>query len=64
MTDQRLAVVTGASSGIGEATARSLAARGYVVLAGVRRQQDAERIVAEGMSRSFLTSPSATTSPG
>jgi NAD(P)-dependent dehydrogenase (short-subunit alcohol dehydrogenase family) len=36
-------VVTGASSGIGEATARLLAQRGLRVLAGVRNDEDAER---------------------
>jgi NAD(P)-dependent dehydrogenase (short-subunit alcohol dehydrogenase family) len=39
-------LVTGASSGIGEATARHLATLGFEVLAGVRRDEDAERIAA------------------
>lgn len=41
---QRLAVVTGASSGIGAATVRELASRGYYVLAGVRRPEDADAL--------------------
>ncbi len=39
-----LAVVTGTSTGIGAATARELARRGFHVLAGVRRGQDADAI--------------------
>lgn len=42
-SDQRVAVVTGASSGIGEATARVLAAQGFHVIAVGRR---ADRITA------------------
>jgi NAD(P)-dependent dehydrogenase (short-subunit alcohol dehydrogenase family) len=39
-----LVVVTGASTGIGAATARELARRGFHVLAGVRREADADAI--------------------
>jgi NAD(P)-dependent dehydrogenase (short-subunit alcohol dehydrogenase family) len=42
-------VVTGASTGLGAATARELAARGYHVLAGVRRERDADAIRAAGI---------------
>ena len=42
--DQELAVITGASTGIGAATARELARRRFHVLAGVRRDRDADAI--------------------
>ncbi len=41
---QEIVIVTGASSGIGEAMARELARRGFHVLAGVRRDGDADAI--------------------
>ena len=46
---QEMVVISGASSGIGEATARELAARGFHVLAGVRRDQDADAIRGPGI---------------
>ncbi|MCF6386146.1 SDR family NAD(P)-dependent oxidoreductase [Mycobacterium sp. MBM] len=47
-------VVTGASAGIGAATARALAERGFHVLAGVRRQQDGDAIRAPGIEPVIL----------
>jgi NAD(P)-dependent dehydrogenase (short-subunit alcohol dehydrogenase family) len=41
-------VVTGASTGIGRATALMLDSRGYRVFAGVRKQADAKSLAAEG----------------
>ncbi len=46
---KRMAVVTGASSGIGLATAQELARRGFHVLAGVRTQQDADRLAGDNV---------------
>jgi NAD(P)-dependent dehydrogenase (short-subunit alcohol dehydrogenase family) len=46
--------VTGASSGIGQATARLLAARGFAVLAGVRHDEDREQVAAAGVEPVIL----------
>src|SRR4051794_26709796 len=52
MADDRVAVVTGASSGIGEATAVALATEGYAVALGARREDRiadlAKRIEGDG----------------
>jgi NADP-dependent 3-hydroxy acid dehydrogenase YdfG len=45
--DRRVAVVSGASSGIGEATARALAAAGFEVVAAARRLDRCERLAEE-----------------
>ena len=43
----RVVLVTGASSGIGEATAKAVAERGGVVLLVARRQEELDRVVRE-----------------
>jgi len=50
----QLAVVTGASSGIGQATSRALAVRGFHVLAGVRRDRDADQLAGKGIEPVIL----------
>ncbi|NYI71576.1 NADP-dependent 3-hydroxy acid dehydrogenase YdfG [Naumannella cuiyingiana] len=47
MDEQRLAVVTGASSGIGEASARSLAALGFRVICAARRTDRIAKLAEE-----------------
>ncbi|MBW0014342.1 SDR family NAD(P)-dependent oxidoreductase [Mycobacterium sp.] len=49
-----LIVVTGASTGMGAATARELARRGFHVLAGVRRDVDADALRAERIEPHIL----------
>jgi len=50
----QLVVVTGASTGMGAATARELAGMGYHVLAGVRRDVDADALRADGIDPHIL----------
>ena len=51
---QEIVIVTGASTGIGAATARELARRGFHVLAGVRRDHDADTIRGLGIEPLIL----------
>jgi NAD(P)-dependent dehydrogenase (short-subunit alcohol dehydrogenase family) len=54
-SDRReLIAVTGASTGMGAATARELARRGFHVLAGVRRDVDADALRADGIEPHIL----------
>lgn len=50
----RSVLVTGASTGIGRATASLLVERGFRVFAGVRRAEDAASVEAEGMTPLIL----------
>jgi NAD(P)-dependent dehydrogenase (short-subunit alcohol dehydrogenase family) len=49
MNDRGAVVVTGASTGIGEATATRLAAQGFIVFAGVRSAADADRLRSQSL---------------
>ncbi|MFI5761865.1 SDR family NAD(P)-dependent oxidoreductase [Streptomyces sp. NPDC051563] len=51
---QKLIVVTGASTGMGASAARELARRGFHVLAGVRRDRDADALRAIGIEPVIL----------
>lgn len=52
--NQELAIITGTSTGIGAATAHELARRGFHVLAGVRRDRDADAIRQPGIEPVIL----------
>jgi len=52
--DGRAVLVTGASTGIGEAVARSLAARGNPVYAGVRKEADGEKLTGPNLTPVML----------
>lgn len=47
MSESKVVVITGASSGIGEATARLLAKQGNKVVLGARREEKLKKIVSE-----------------
>lgn len=47
MSEARTVVITGASTGIGYATAKLLAGEGWQVFAGVRKMEDGERLSSE-----------------
>jgi len=60
MTDRRVAIVTGASSGIGAATAEALARKGYAVALAARRRERLEEVArrcrdAGGEGRAIVT---------
>ena len=52
--EDRAVVITGASTGIGEATAYLLARHGFRVFAGVRRAEDGDRLKASGLPMETL----------
>lgn len=51
---QEIVIVTGASTGMGAATAREMARRGFHVLAGVRRDSDGKALRAAGIEPVIL----------
>ncbi len=53
-SNTELVVVTGASTGIGAATAHELAGRGFHVLAGVRRDSDGDALRSERIEPRIL----------
>jgi NADP-dependent 3-hydroxy acid dehydrogenase YdfG len=56
----KVAVVTGASSGIGEATAEALAAEGAAVVVAARREDRLASWSVSGMTEDVCSRPSAT----
>ena len=58
--ENELIVISGASTGMGAATAHELARRGYHVLAGVRRSADADAIREDRVDPVLCASSSTT----
>ncbi len=58
------ALITGASTGIGRATALRLARSGWTVLAGVRKSSDGEALAAEGPTERIVPLQLDVTDPG
>jgi NAD(P)-dependent dehydrogenase (short-subunit alcohol dehydrogenase family) len=56
MTTTRSVLISGASSGIGKASALHLARRGFFVIAGVRREQDGQQLESSSQGRLFAIS--------
>src|SRR3954468_8485076 len=63
MAARGIAVVTGASTGIGRATALRLAAGGFEVLAGVRREADGEALLQDAGTGTIVPVPVDVTDP-
>jgi NAD(P)-dependent dehydrogenase (short-subunit alcohol dehydrogenase family) len=56
MTTTRSVLISGASSGIGKASALHLAGRGFFVIAGVRREQDGQQLESAAQGRLYAMS--------
>ncbi|CAA9216923.1 MAG: hypothetical protein AVDCRST_MAG93-273 [uncultured Chloroflexia bacterium] len=61
--NDKVAVVTGASSGIGEATVRALSSEGATVVAGARRKERLDGLVEKVSRKAGRLSPWSATSP-
>jgi NADP-dependent 3-hydroxy acid dehydrogenase YdfG len=56
MIKDKVVIITGASSGIGEATAKLLASKGANVVLGARREQKLAQLVSRERSLRFSSS--------